>query len=81
MPTATASEFASTKGAESGEIERRIEQRSRGADESLGRFGEENAFLCAQLKIVVIMPVRRGHVAPQNTFLGIIIRKFEGQSK
>ncbi|KAI4880279.1 hypothetical protein NFI96_030718 [Prochilodus magdalenae] len=27
------------------------------------------------------MPVRRGHVAPQNTFLGIIIRKFEGQSK
>lgn len=28
-----------------------------------------------------IMPVRRGHVAPQNTFLGIIIRKFEGQSE
>ncbi|CAL8283136.1 unnamed protein product [Gadus morhua 'NCC'] len=28
-----------------------------------------------------IMPVRRGHVAPQNTFLGIIIRKFEGQNK
>lgn len=27
------------------------------------------------------MPIRRGHVAPQNTFLGIIIRKFEGQSK
>ncbi|XP_058889722.1 potassium voltage-gated channel subfamily H member 7-like isoform X3 [Acipenser ruthenus] len=27
------------------------------------------------------MPVRRGHVAPQNTFLGIIIRKFEGQNK
>lgn len=27
------------------------------------------------------MPVRRGHVAPQNTFLGLIIRKFEGQSK
>lgn len=27
------------------------------------------------------MPVRRGHVAPQNTFLGTIIRKFEGQSK
>lgn len=27
------------------------------------------------------MPVRRGHVAPQNTFLGVIIRKFEGQSK
>uniref|UniRef100_K7EZC8 Uncharacterized protein n=2 Tax=Sauria TaxID=32561 RepID=K7EZC8_PELSI len=26
------------------------------------------------------MPVRRGHVAPQNTFLGTIIRKFEGQS-
>lgn len=29
----------------------------------------------------VNMPVRRGHVAPQNTFLGLIIRKFEGQSK
>lgn len=27
------------------------------------------------------MPVRRGHVAPQNTFLGIIIRKFEDQSE
>ncbi|XP_065108416.1 voltage-gated inwardly rectifying potassium channel KCNH7-like [Paramisgurnus dabryanus] len=27
------------------------------------------------------MPVRRGHVAPQNTFLGMIIRKFEGQNK
>ncbi|CDQ65282.1 unnamed protein product [Oncorhynchus mykiss] len=27
------------------------------------------------------MPVRRGHVAPQNTFLGIIIKKFEGQSE
>ncbi|XP_036838741.1 potassium voltage-gated channel subfamily H member 7 isoform X2 [Oncorhynchus mykiss] len=27
------------------------------------------------------MPVRRGHVAPQNTFLGIIIKKFEGQNK
>uniref|UniRef100_G3PNZ8 Voltage-gated inwardly rectifying potassium channel KCNH2 n=1 Tax=Gasterosteus aculeatus aculeatus TaxID=481459 RepID=G3PNZ8_GASAC len=27
------------------------------------------------------MPVRRGHVAPQNTFLDTIIRKFEGQSK
>ncbi|KAJ8385456.1 hypothetical protein AAFF_G00189080 [Aldrovandia affinis] len=27
------------------------------------------------------MPIRRGHVAPQNTFLGIIIRKFEGQNK
>lgn len=27
------------------------------------------------------MPVRRGHVAPQNTFLGLIIRKFEGQSE
>uniref|UniRef100_A0A672S8B9 Potassium voltage-gated channel subfamily H member 7-like n=1 Tax=Sinocyclocheilus grahami TaxID=75366 RepID=A0A672S8B9_SINGR len=27
------------------------------------------------------MPVRRGHVAPQNTFLGLIIRKFEGQNK
>ncbi|XP_050975687.1 potassium voltage-gated channel subfamily H member 7-like [Labeo rohita] len=27
------------------------------------------------------MPVRRGHVAPQNTFLGIIIRKFEEQNK
>lgn len=29
----------------------------------------------------VNMPVRRGHVAPQNTFLGLIIRKFEGQSE
>ncbi|TRY66186.1 hypothetical protein DNTS_028297 [Danionella cerebrum] len=29
----------------------------------------------------ITMPVRRGHVAPQNTFLGIIIRKFEGQNK
>lgn len=27
------------------------------------------------------MPVRRGHVAPQNTFLDTIIRKFEGQSE
>lgn len=27
------------------------------------------------------MPVRRGHVAHQNTFLDTIIRKFEGQSK
>jgi len=27
------------------------------------------------------MPVRRGHVAPQNTYLDTIIRKFEGQSK
>ncbi|XP_047191773.1 potassium voltage-gated channel subfamily H member 7 isoform X2 [Scophthalmus maximus] len=27
------------------------------------------------------MPVRRGHVAPQNTFLGVIIRKFDGQNK
>ncbi|XP_048341285.1 potassium voltage-gated channel subfamily H member 7 isoform X9 [Sphaerodactylus townsendi] len=27
------------------------------------------------------MPVRRGHVAPHNTFLGTIIRKFEGQNK
>ncbi|XP_056286935.1 potassium voltage-gated channel subfamily H member 7-like isoform X2 [Pseudoliparis swirei] len=27
------------------------------------------------------MPVRRGHVAPQNTFLGVIIRKFEGQNR
>ncbi|XP_018412193.1 PREDICTED: potassium voltage-gated channel subfamily H member 7 isoform X2 [Nanorana parkeri] len=27
------------------------------------------------------MPVRRGHVAPQNTFLGFIIRKFEAQNK
>ncbi|XP_039715825.1 voltage-gated inwardly rectifying potassium channel KCNH6 [Pteropus medius] len=26
------------------------------------------------------MPVRRGHVAPQNTYLDTIIRKFEGQS-
>ncbi|XP_067391776.1 potassium voltage-gated channel subfamily H member 2 isoform X3 [Emydura macquarii macquarii] len=27
------------------------------------------------------MPVRRGHVAPPNTFLDTIIRKFEGQSR
>ncbi|CAL9690350.1 unnamed protein product [Knipowitschia caucasica] len=27
------------------------------------------------------MPVRRGHVAPQNTFLGLIIRKFEGENR
>ncbi|XP_053491577.1 potassium voltage-gated channel subfamily H member 2-like [Ictalurus furcatus] len=27
------------------------------------------------------MPVRRGHVAPQNTFLDTIIRKFESQSR
>ena len=27
------------------------------------------------------MPVRRGHVAPQNTFIDTIIRKFDGQSK
>ncbi|XP_054619824.1 potassium voltage-gated channel subfamily H member 7-like isoform X2 [Dunckerocampus dactyliophorus] len=27
------------------------------------------------------MPVRRGHVAPQNTFVGVLIRKFEGQNK
>lgn len=27
------------------------------------------------------MPVRRGHVAPQNTFLDTIIRKFDGQSE
>ncbi|KAI5106525.1 potassium voltage-gated channel subfamily H member 2 [Silurus meridionalis] len=26
------------------------------------------------------MPVRRGHVAPQNTFLDTIIRKFESQT-
>ncbi|CAL8397740.1 unnamed protein product [Arctogadus glacialis] len=25
------------------------------------------------------MPVRRGHVAPQNTFLDTIIRKFDSQ--
>ncbi|KAI8515347.1 Potassium voltage-gated channel sub H member 7 [Branchiostoma belcheri] len=25
------------------------------------------------------MPVRRGHVAPQNTFIDTIIRKFDGQ--
>lgn len=43
--------------------------------------GSRFVFLDEQLKIVLIMPVRRGHVAPQNTFLGIIIRKFEGQSK
>uniref|UniRef100_A0A8C1XH24 Voltage-gated inwardly rectifying potassium channel KCNH2 n=1 Tax=Cyprinus carpio TaxID=7962 RepID=A0A8C1XH24_CYPCA len=27
------------------------------------------------------MPVRRGHVAPQNTFLDTIIRKFDGQNR
>ncbi|XP_040910677.1 potassium voltage-gated channel subfamily H member 6-like [Toxotes jaculatrix] len=27
------------------------------------------------------MPVRRGHVAPQNTFVDTIIRKFEGQNR
>ncbi|CAO2645753.1 Potassium voltage-gated channel subfamily H member 6 [Lemmus lemmus] len=27
------------------------------------------------------MPVRRGHVVPQNTYLDTIIRKFEGQSR
>lgn len=27
------------------------------------------------------MPVRRGHVAPQNTFIETIIRKFDGQRK
>ncbi|XP_064848041.1 potassium voltage-gated channel subfamily H member 2-like [Oncorhynchus masou masou] len=27
------------------------------------------------------MPVRRGHVAPKNTFLDTIIRKFEGQNR
>lgn len=27
------------------------------------------------------MPVRRGHVAPQNTFIDTIIRKFDSQSK
>ncbi|XP_077083245.1 potassium voltage-gated channel subfamily H member 2a isoform X2 [Siphateles boraxobius] len=27
------------------------------------------------------MPIRRGHVAPQNTFLDTIIRKFEGQNR
>ncbi|XP_077391892.1 voltage-gated inwardly rectifying potassium channel KCNH6-like isoform X3 [Festucalex cinctus] len=27
------------------------------------------------------MPVRRGHMAPQNTFLDTIIRKFEGQNR
>ncbi|XP_060112229.1 potassium voltage-gated channel subfamily H member 6 [Heteronotia binoei] len=27
------------------------------------------------------MPVRRGHVAPQNTYLDTIIRKFEGQNR
>ncbi|XP_069581686.1 voltage-gated inwardly rectifying potassium channel KCNH2-like, partial [Brachyistius frenatus] len=27
------------------------------------------------------MPVRRGHVAPQNTFLDTIIRNFEGQNR
>ena len=27
------------------------------------------------------MPVRRGHVAPPNTFIDTIIRKFDGQSE
>ena len=27
------------------------------------------------------MPIRRGHVAPQNTFIDTIIRKFDGQSE
>ncbi|XP_033127901.1 potassium voltage-gated channel subfamily H member 2-like [Anneissia japonica] len=27
------------------------------------------------------MPVRRGHVAPQNTFIETIIRKFDGQNR
>ncbi len=27
------------------------------------------------------MPVRRGHVALQNTYLDTIIRKFDGQSE
>lgn len=27
------------------------------------------------------MPVRKGHVAPQNTFIDTIIRKFDSQSK
>ncbi|KAF3843067.1 hypothetical protein F7725_001916 [Dissostichus mawsoni] len=31
--------------------------------------------------LCVNMPVRRGHVAPQNTFLGMIIRKFEGENR
>lgn len=45
-------------------------------------FAEVFLYADERLKIVVIiMPVRRGHVAPQNTFLGIIIRKFEGQSE
>lgn len=40
-------------------------------------------FLTEESRVIqrINMPVRRGHVAPQNTFLGIIIRKFEGQSK
>jgi hypothetical protein len=29
----------------------------------------------------VKMPIRRGHVAPQNTFIDTIIRKFDGQSE
>jgi len=27
------------------------------------------------------MPVKKGHVAPQNTFIETIIRKFDGQRK
>lgn len=26
------------------------------------------------------MPIRRGHVAPQNTYIDTIIRKFDSQS-
>lgn len=45
-------------------------------------LGEKRRFCWRSWDILRInMPVRRGHVAPQNTFLGLIIRKFEGQSK
>ncbi|ESN95215.1 hypothetical protein HELRODRAFT_87006 [Helobdella robusta] len=27
------------------------------------------------------MPVRRGHIAPQNTFIDTIIKKFDGQNR
>lgn len=48
-------------------------------------LGQTKIFFSSIIIIIIFgrgtMPVRRGHVAPQNTFLGVIIRKFEGQSK
>lgn len=37
--------------------------------------------LVRHLSYVVVMPVKKGHVAPQNTFIETIIRKFDGQRK